>query len=100
MELTPEDYAAWRLSLADEELFGKNDDDFEFRLPSDLKAALAKKAAERGTSTAALLRLIAVTYLYGADHVGILVLKRFGVVPGTAPESARPDARTTAPGVN
>lgn len=80
LSLNKEDHEAWRLSLAaDEELFGKNNDSFELRLPTELKDALARRAAERGTSTAALLRLIAVTYLYGADHVGILVLKRYGV---------------------
>jgi hypothetical protein len=92
LHLTPEDYEAWRLSLADEELFGKNDDDFEFRLPTDLKAALAKRAAERKCSTAALLRLAAVTYLYGPDHVGILVAKRYGLAPMTAPSIARTTA--------
>lgn len=82
MSLPPseEDYAAWRLSLADEELFGKNNDKFELRLSTELKDALAKKAAERGTSVAALLRLIAVQYLYGADHVGMVVATRLGVV--------------------
>lgn len=92
MELTPEDYAAWRLSLADEELFGKNDDSFELRLSAELKAALAKKANERGTSTAALLRLAAVTFLYGPDHVGMLVAKRYGLAPSTVTNAVRATA--------
>jgi hypothetical protein len=94
LTLTEEDYEAWRLSLADEELFGKNNDSFELRLPTELKDALAKKAAERGTSTAALLRLIAVTYLYGADHVGILVLKRYGVAGNPVLQPVRTTAQT------
>lgn len=86
---TPEEFEAWRLSLADEELFGKNNDSFELRMSTELKDALAKRAAERGTSTAALLRLAAVTFLYGPDHVGILVAKRYGLGQMPAPSAVR-----------
>lgn len=92
-DLTDEDYEAWRLSLADEELFGKNDDTYELRLPGDLKAAIAKKAAERGMTTAAYWRLAAMTFAFGPDHVGMLVAKRYGLVPGVVQQAAR----TTAP---
>jgi hypothetical protein len=68
------------MSLADEELFGKNNDFFQLRLSTELKEALARKAAERGTSSAALLRLLVVQHIYGADYVGIVVAKRLGAV--------------------
>lgn len=96
MELTPEDFEAWRLSLADEELFGKNDDTFELRLPADLKEALARKGAETNRSAAAVLRLAAVLYLRGPEHVGMLVAKRFGLEPTMAPDSARTPAPAVA----
>lgn len=99
MSLIPsqEDYEAWRLSLADEELFGKNDDDDEFRLPNALKEAVRKYAAERGMSRAAAYRLAAVMLVFGPEHVGILVAKRYGLNPQPALQPAPAPVRTPAP---
>lgn len=92
---TKEEIERWRMSVADEELFGKNDADFELRLPSDLKEALARRGAESGRSAAAVLRLAAVLYLRGPEHVGMIVARRYGVAQNAAPEAARTNAGAT-----
>lgn len=86
---TPEEVRRWRMSLADEEIFGKNDADFEMRLPSGLKDAMAKKAAETGRSAASVARLAMALYLFGPEHVGILVARRYGLGQQPAPFDAR-----------
>lgn len=80
-----EEIERWRMALADEQLFGKNDAVFELRLPSDLKDALAQKGAETGRSLAAVLRLAAVLYLRGPEHVAMVVARRYGLAQQSAP---------------
>lgn len=83
----------WRMSLADDELFGKNDDTLEMRLPSELKAALARRAQQDGRSVAAVVRFALVMHVFGPEHVAMLVARRYGlaqkVVPIPAPEFVR-----------
>jgi hypothetical protein len=76
-------------ALADDNLFGKCDDDLEFRLPTAMKEELGKWAAERRMSKGAAARLFIATGLRGADHVVSVAVERVTV--------ARSDARTDAP---
>lgn len=93
---TEAEIAQWRLAVADEELFGKNDDDYELRLPKALKEAAARRAAAEGRSPAALHRLAVALYVFGPEHVGMIVARRYGVARQVAPDEAPPVARATA----
>lgn len=83
----------WRMSLADDEMFGKNDDNLELRLPAELKEAVARRAQQDGRSVAAVVRFALVMHLFGPEHVAMLVARRYGlaqkVVPIPAPERVR-----------
>lgn len=89
---TQEEIDRWRMCIADEELFGKNDDSFELRLPAELKAALARKGAQENRSAAAVARLAMVLYVFGPEHVGMIVARRYGLAQQAAPDAVRTNA--------
>jgi len=92
-EFSELEHDLWRMSLSDEEMFGKNDDVLEIRIPSGLKAALQRRAAEQGRTAAATARYALVLHLYGPEYVGMMVARRYGVVPTPVPT----DVRTNVP---
>lgn len=95
-EFSELDHELWRMSLSDDEMFGKNDDVLEIRIPSELKAALQRKAAADGRTAAATVRYALVLHLYGPEYIGMMVARRYGVVPTTVPTDVRTNVRATA----
>lgn len=86
----------WLMSLSDDELFGKCDDSLELRLPSELKDALARRAAAEGRSVAAQVRFALVMQLFGPEHVAMLIARRYGLAQKVVPIPAPEAVRTTA----
>lgn len=74
-------------SIGDDNLFGLNSDTLELRLPTELKDAVRRKAAEHDMTVSNYLRLLMAMNVWGEQHVASLIAKKLRVV--TTPVPAR-----------
>lgn len=87
-QLLPDLTGKLEFSLAVDDFLGKCDDGLEIRLPSELKAALRRAAAQKGMTTGAYVRLLIAASINGPDHIATLLVERLDMGPGSARNSA------------
>lgn len=92
--------AALKFAVSDQDLFGQCDETLEVRLPSDLKDAVRRAAAQRKMKTGPWVRLVLANAALGQEHVLSVLAERVGMAPVPAPLPAPAVApsfvRTTA----